>query len=331
MVIKYTVVILYPHGRALPDKCKLYTTFRAGNILARNVPEKPYSPVEHLSSALFRFDAKERVMAMLTMYIDESYSHPPKPLVYTVAGYISQDWRWKRFEREWFQALKLEGLEYFHMTEFAHKKKVYSDWPEKKRQKFLRKLHHIIHSNTIIDFAASVVVADFDEVITQDIREGFGEPHVFAAVACMKHIAIWARKTHLKDQILYVFERGTVHDKTVRQVFDLTIDAESSIHYRIGGYAFHDKKELLPLQAADTLAYENMLEMRRRIDPDNNRPTRASIRNLERPQSRWYYYDKAQLLSILSYGLKHDGLVLPPDHPLRTAIDYFDKTGKAPP
>jgi hypothetical protein len=28
-------------------------------------------------------------MAMLTLYLDESYSHPPAPLVYTVAGYIA--------------------------------------------------------------------------------------------------------------------------------------------------------------------------------------------------------------------------------------------------
>ena len=45
---------------------------------------------------------------MLTMYVDESYSHPPKPLIYTVAGYISADWRWRKFEIEWSRALSAE-------------------------------------------------------------------------------------------------------------------------------------------------------------------------------------------------------------------------------
>jgi hypothetical protein len=97
-------------------------------------------------------------MAMMSIYIDESYSHRPKPEVYTIAGYVSEDWRWKRFEREWSKTLTSEGLEYFHMVEFAHKKGVYADWPETKRRKFLRTLHYIIHSNTIIDFSVNGVV-----------------------------------------------------------------------------------------------------------------------------------------------------------------------------
>jgi hypothetical protein len=280
-----------------------------------------YSPVEHLSSALFRFDAKERLMAMLTMYIDESYSHPPKPEVYTIAGYISHDWRWRKFEVEWYRALKSEGLEYFHMIEFAHKKGVYADWPEKKRQKFLRKLHFIIHSNTIVDFSVNVVIADYNELMTPDVRRGFGEPHPFAVIGCLKHIAVWAKETHMKDRILYVFEKGTVHDKLLRTIFDTSFDDEHNEHYRISGYAFHGKKELLPLQAADTLAYENMLELRRRIDPDNTRPTRRSIINLHRPpKSQWFYYGRQELLTILSYGVDKGLMKVPSEHPLNEAL-----------
>lgn len=240
-------------------------------------------------------------MAVLTGYFDEIYSHPPKPEVYTVAGYVSEDWRWKRFNSEWARALADEDIPYFHMIDCAHKKGVYAEWSEDKRKRFLKKLHYIIRSNTIVDFAVSVVVADYNEVIPPEnvvLRTGFGEPHVFAVIGCLKDIHEWARHARLADRINYVFEQGTVHDVTVRRVFGSFDDAHNE-HYRSRGCAFYDKRDRAPLQAADALAYENMSEMRRRIDPSNTRPMRASAKNLVRPASSWAYYDKAQMLKVV--------------------------------
>jgi hypothetical protein len=240
---------------------------------------------------------------MLTMYIDESYSHPPKPLIYTIAGYLSQDWRWRTFESEWNGALSAEGLDYFHMVELAQGKHTYAKWEEKKRRKFLRKLHRIIHKHTLADFAISVVVADYDQVITPDIREGFGEPHVFATIGCLKAVSLWLNKRRLakRERIVYVFEKGSIHDSNLQQLFDRYVkDDKQRQTYRIEDCAFHDKKELMPLQAADVLAYENMLEMRRRVDPDNVRKPRASWSNLDRTESDWGYFGKAELLELVA-------------------------------
>ena len=44
---------------------------------------------------------KSGLIVMLTLYLDESYSHPPAPLVYTVAGYIATDKKWRKFHKEW--------------------------------------------------------------------------------------------------------------------------------------------------------------------------------------------------------------------------------------
>ena len=68
---------------------------------------------------------------MLTLYGDESYSHPPAPLVYTIAGYISETYRWEKFEREWAKVLEKENIEFFHMKDFAQKKGVYETWEDK--------------------------------------------------------------------------------------------------------------------------------------------------------------------------------------------------------
>jgi hypothetical protein len=258
----------------------------------------------HYRSAVFLVE--ESIVAILTGYFDESYSHPPQPLVYTVGGYISEDWRWRRFESEWASALDSEGIDFFHMKDFAHRKGVYAEWTEDKRRKFLRKLHHIIHSNTIKDFTNSVVVEDYDEVIPPsnvELRTSFGEPHVFAVIGCLKDVHDWAIHSKLKDRIHYVFEQGTVHDKNVGRLF-ARFDEEYKEHYRARGCSFFDKRDLNPLQAADILVYENMLEMRRRIDTSNNRAMRLSAKNLLRPSSNWGYYNREQMLKVVDKCLE---------------------------
>jgi hypothetical protein len=247
-------------------------------------------------------------MAILTMYVDESYSHPPQPLIYTIAGYVSEDWRWKRFETEWDKALKAYGFDDdipFHMKDFAHKKGIYKDWPEKKRVKFIRTLQHIIKTNTLKDFAVSVVVADYDKLIPPktNIRYGFGEPHVFAIIGCMKNIGTWQKEMHMNDPMLYTFEKGIAHDSMVARVF-AEMDEPQREYYRVGGIAFFGKK-VLPLQSADMLAYENMLDMRRQSDPTNTRGRRESLKNLYRPNiSDWSFYNEERITIVLDTAEK---------------------------
>ena len=68
-------------------------------------------------------------MAFVTAYFDESYASP-NPSVYTVAGYVSTDRRWAKFQKAWMGLLKQEVQQqwrkvygpdkplFFHMTDF---------------------------------------------------------------------------------------------------------------------------------------------------------------------------------------------------------------------
>jgi hypothetical protein len=66
----------------------------------------------------------------------------------------------------------------------------------------------------------------------------------------------------------------------------------------IGSVSFYGKK-ILPLQAVDAAAYENMREMRRRVGPDNTDDQRGGYKSLMRLESKWIYLDAAQLLKLL--------------------------------
>lgn len=45
-----------------------------------------------------------------------------------MAGYVSDDKKWAKFEAAWSKILERENVGAFHMTDFASKKKEYEGW-----------------------------------------------------------------------------------------------------------------------------------------------------------------------------------------------------------
>lgn len=248
---------------------------------------------------------------MLRLYLDESYSHPPTPLVYTVAGYIATDTDWRKFQKEWRRELDRAGIDFFHMAKYEARKKEYEDWSNEKRVEVLRRLHRTIHRRVLTGFASSVVVADYNEVMHPNIRQGYGEPHEFAVISCMKHIRDWGKQKGYHEHIAYILESGSDREKIVNKVFQY-MDEEQRREYRIGSWTFADKRDLNPLQAADILAYEMTKEMCRRLDKNTTRPVRRSTQNLFKGHSdaRLFYADREQLLLILKKSAEL-GLITP--------------------
>lgn len=257
---------------------------------------------------------------MFTLYLDESYSHPPAPLIYTVAGYIATDTEWRKFKKEWRRELDRAGIDFFHMAKYEARKKEYEGWSNEKRVEVLKRLHRTIHRRILTGFAASVVVADYNEVMNPNIRRGYGEPHEFAVISCMKQIRGWGEEKGYREPIAYVLESGSDRQRVVNLSFQF-MDEEQRREYRIGSWAFADKRDLNPLQAADILAYEMTKEMCRRLDESSTRPVRRSTWNLFMGHSdaRLIYADREQLLLILDKSAElglisptHDAIIKKP-------------------
>ncbi len=238
-----------------------------------------------------------------TAYFDESYSHTPEPLVYTVAGYISTNIEWKKFQKEWRIVLAKENIPYFHMVDFQACKPPYGDWSKEKRVRFLKSLHRTIHRRYRRSFAATVNIEDFESLAPEQ-KEVLVNPHVFAATICMTMIGWWTAENLLHAPISYILEQGSKHDKQLRRLFQEELRDEDRGFFRVGSFELRDKREKLPLQAADILAYETTKEVVRRVTTENPRSVRESIKNLGRVErDQWLYYDKQALVKSYNSAL----------------------------
>lgn len=251
------------------------------------------------------------MIADCTAYFDESYTHAPDPLVYTVAGYVSTEIEWKKFRKEWRRLLARENIEYFHMVDFQACKLPYGDWSKEKRVGFLKSLHATIHRRVMRSFATTVNIDDF-ESLTPEQKEVLGNPHVFAVVSCMKMIGFWTARNVMYEPIAYVFEQGSKYDKHLQRRFNKELREEDRNFFRIGSIALADKipapmdnRPATPLQAADILAYETTKEVVRRLTPVNPRAVRESIKNLGRIEiDQWLYCEKLSLIASYEDALR---------------------------
>lgn len=289
--------------------------------------EVEYDPVKHLSSALFPFDQKVRLMAMITRYYDESENTPlaSKPdmlRVYTVAACVGLDRQWVKFQKKWKAVLDEEVLPqwrqvygpdkpvFFHMTEFANPhSKIYGAWSDEKKQKLLRTLHSIMAKHVLRRFATGILLRDYDQLSDEE-KFALGHPHAAATIHILKRIRDWAIREGYNEPMLDVFELGSPHDKKIRKLFESALSDDLRREYRSSGLAFKDKREMSPLQASDILATETRWEVCRQFDPAITRNSpRRSAQNLYMPNvDEWTFMDGTHLKTIINNPIVQDEL-----------------------
>ena len=114
---------------------------------------------------------------MFTAYWDASGSDPgigtksksDKPIL-VVAGYLSHNFEWECFERDWKPLVASKGLRRFHMAEFANCEMPYAAWSDNDREEFIQALLFVIQKRTRARVAWGIEVDDyFDFIKARDL------------------------------------------------------------------------------------------------------------------------------------------------------------------
>lgn len=204
------------------------------------------------------------LIAVLTVYLDESYNqptakYPNDQLVYTVGCWVSTPLQWKKFGKKWRAALASAQIDFFHMSKYESRYGEYKYWSELKRIGVLKRLHRIIKDHALYGLTLSVNCADYDEMITGNLKQQFGATYYsFDVRLIMKALAEWADKTNQPGPIHYVFAGLNGQGNELDKIFGRVLkDAELKQWLRLSGvWSKSMMREVTQLQAADIVAYE---------------------------------------------------------------------------
>ncbi len=251
----------------------------AGHANIRDSPCRETAYLGDLIPLLFPIGTREHSLMVLAAYFDESGTHRDSPVV-AVGGFLSTAERWVTFEEEWRTVLRSNHLEYFHMTDFENRRGPYSGWLDKQREHVIKRLCGIINRSIIGGFSTAVV-KDAYEVVDAQARSLLGTPYSFCAEWCLIMVYRQLTKARNKDRVAYFFESGCRGLERLLQ--QNQIDQWRAAH-QVLSLSFGNKKDFLPLQAADILAYETTKQSVRHVGLDS-RPRRLLMENLLRKNS----------------------------------------------
>lgn len=219
--------------------------------------------VRQLADSLFM--RNDDLMALMSVYFDDSGTHQQSEIA-IAACLISDVARWSDFELEWKAILEQRGiLEHgFHMAEFVAKQPPF-DWSDEIRDDTIQRLIAILIKFSLAARASSVVKKDYDSLIVGRLREKLGHHHyTYAVQSCLAYIEEWEKTSLLLQPTAYWFDQMTKGKGEIIRLFDDLLEFDKADNFGIEqyGWGFYNRRLVVPLQAADILAWESNKYMR---------------------------------------------------------------------
>jgi hypothetical protein len=235
-----------------------------------------YSAIEHLSLSIFLKEYD--LMAMLTVYIDDSGTHKQSPVA-VAAGFLSDVRRWGPtcLEKDWRVALAATNNpkiieKGFHMAAFQAREGIFKRLTEEQRQNLENSLFQAINDHADVGFSAAVMKEDYDRLVVGKLRDKLGGHHQFVVAVCLWMISTYRFPNGVESGIVepleYVIAKGTRHNGDVCKLFHNlrkwpVVARGCGINEDpIWRFAKHS----YPLQAADILAWYSSQHLRE-FDP----------------------------------------------------------------
>lgn len=190
----------------------------------------------------------------LAAYFDDS-GHPDDQDVVVVAGWVGKVDQWRLWEQGWTKVLRdykiASGI--FHMTDFeaalkSERANEYKHLSLSQRASFHSRLISHVRTRASYTFCVMVPMRDYKYVNEMYcFEEWLGKPYTFASIGITQTLRAWKQLYQPKSPLVTYFEDGTKHKGDLMAAFK---------QFKFDDPIFRKKKEAVPLQAADMLAWE---------------------------------------------------------------------------
>ncbi len=208
---------------------------------------------------------------MLEAYFDESERIGG---VFCVAGYAFAPEQARKFTKAWSALFADYGG--CHMVELLARQGRFKGIAPSERDRLLREAVRIINKRISFGVSVSCNVAEVRMLSPSWIR-GFGHAY---PLCCHLSMASLGKRLHddgLSERVTYIFESGHEFEAEARDFVRSMVESPiAKDAYRYQGDAFLSKKDAVPLQAADVLAWE-WAKFRDETLEQHLRPIRQSL------------------------------------------------------
>ena len=254
-------------------------------------------------------------MLSLTAYFDESgHIKDPNPHFTGMSGFVAPSTIWKKVEERWSSVVcappySLKGP--FHMREFVHGCGQFKGWDKSQKDSLYQSLIAILVEAELVPTGCIVSTSDF-ESLNSNQQTLLRSSYFTALQECIRGATTQALALE-PETVDMVFAEQTEYGTVEARGEDNPDNAGTTeiLYYAIkrnlpiigqymGEYSSGSPEDLIPLQAADVLAYEMTKEYENIVNTE--RRIRESFKELmrlggKRPLIK--YLDRRALLTIL--------------------------------
>jgi hypothetical protein len=262
---------------------------------------------------------------MLRCYMDDSGTHEGSHNC-LIAGYWGSVKQWRHFEALWRRALNHDGVAEFKANEFWQRPGgarigPYRDWDEARHRRFIDRLLQAIETCNITPFAFGVLAEDWDKLLDEAKRLYSGNSTLRAKAKNIKaiylslYMAISRVVSYCKPGVAMHFIMDgdpRIASHALACFTDLKESAREDgirdLAHSLSQLTFADSKIVVPLQAADLLAYEAHRYAKGPRTRDKNAPIREeyrrALRNAKTIEDLWLF-DEARLRNLAAAIVQH--------------------------
>lgn len=229
---------------------------------------RPADAIQALTSGYSSEIRAAKHLVMLQAYVDDSASDQRDQRLF-LAGYINTADRWIRFSDAWAEELRQPpAIGYLKMSEANGFGGEFRGWDAPGRDEKLRGLARVIRHFKPRSMHASVSQSEFRAIVAPVAPHGFSTPYSLCFQAMMLPLAIFQEKERIKLPIDFIFDDqeglgtqaaffyGKIRERQPKKIREVMCASP----------IFRDEKHVLPLQAADMLAWH--IRRRHEADPD---------------------------------------------------------------
>ena len=194
---------------------------------------------------------------MLTAFVDDSASEDTDKLL-VLAGYVHNATSWEAFSDDWQKAIdETPRVAYFKMREAESLRGEFLGWEPIARNAKIHALADVIDKHKPWSIESYMSKAQHDSIVGHIVPYDIRHPYLDLFYALILKVAQWHHGLGLRVPVDFVFdEQGQIGADAVMWYEHIKSRQPPEIQALLGSTpVFRDDRKVLPLQAADLLAW----------------------------------------------------------------------------